>query len=130
MALSSGINGAIFDIRGRLLAPGADAALHLDASQTTAYRPSDLLIGPCNPDAVCEMTGSLTSTRALLGLFPNEYLIADQTGLGSVEICYERMEWVQRRSELVREDDTNASLRGTRDVGACTRQNRRRGPRQ
>ena len=109
VALSSGINGAVFEFRGRLLAPGADAALHRDATQTTAYRPDDLLIGPCNAGIVCEMTGSLSATRALLGLFPDEFLIADQTGLGNVEICYTHMEWVQRRSELVREDDINVA---------------------
>jgi hypothetical protein len=109
VALSSGINGAIFDFRGQLLAPGADVALQRDATQPTAYRPDDLMIGPCDPGNVCEMSGELASTRALLGLFPDPYLVADQTGLGNVEICYERMAWVNRRSEYVRADDTNVA---------------------
>jgi hypothetical protein len=109
VALSSGINGAVFDFRNKVLAAGADVALHRDSAQPTAYRPDDLLIGPCDPENICEMSGSLTSTRALWGLFPDEYLIADQTGLGKIEICYEDMSWEQRRSEYVRADDTNVA---------------------
>lgn len=55
------------------------------------------------------MSGSLSTTRALIGIFPDEYLIAEQTGLGEIEICYRDMEWVERRSELVRPDDENVS---------------------
>ncbi len=109
VALSSGINGVIFDFRGQSLATGADIALQRGASQPTAYRPDDLLIGPCDPENICEMADTLTSTRALLGLFPDQYLIADQSGLGNVEICYDRMAWVKRRSEPVRAGDTNVA---------------------
>ncbi|MFT5138647.1 MAG: hypothetical protein ACI9H8_001083 [Lysobacterales bacterium] len=109
VALSSGINGVVFDLRGKLLSEGADVALQRDASQSTAYRPDKLLIGPCDQEKVCEMTAQLSSTRALLGLFPDEYLIADQTGLGKVDICYEEMAWIDRRSEPVRADDTNVA---------------------
>ena len=55
------------------------------------------------------MSGSLSTTRALIGLFPDEYLVAEQTGLGQIEICYRNMEWVERRSELVRADDENVA---------------------
>jgi len=95
--------------RDRVLAPGADVALEGDASQSTAYRPSKLTIGPCDPKQVCEMTGQLSSTRALLGLFPEEYLVADQSGLGKAEICYDRVEWVDRRSTPVRPGDGNVA---------------------
>ncbi len=109
VALSSGINAAIFDYRAKSLSAGADVALEQDSSQPTAYRPDKLMITPCDSARVCEMTDSLSSTRALWGLFPDEFLIADQTGLGSVEICYEEMAWVDRRSEQVRADDTNVA---------------------
>ena len=49
------------------------------------------------------------ATRALIGLFPDPYLIADQAGLGKVEICYDNVQWVQRRTELVRPDDPNVA---------------------
>jgi hypothetical protein len=55
------------------------------------------------------MTGELEATRALLGLFPDHYLIADQTGLGKIEICYDNMQWVQRRAEPVRADDPHVA---------------------
>ncbi len=107
--LDQGIRTAEEDFRARRLRPGADVSLALDASQRTAYRPDDLLIRPCNPEAVCDMSADLSTTRALIGLFPDQYLVADQTGMGAIEICYQNMEWVQRRSELVRPDDDNVA---------------------
>jgi hypothetical protein len=109
ITFSSGINAAIFEFREKLLEEGADIALQRDSGQPTAYRPDDLMIGPCDPEAVCEMSGELSSTRALLGLFPDRYLVADPSGLGTVEICYEGVSWVNRRSEFVRADDTNVA---------------------
>jgi hypothetical protein len=107
--LETGIKNAETDFRTQRLSPGADAFLDRDALQATGYRPDDLVIEPCNKQAVCEMSGSLSTTRALIGLFPNEYLVAEQTGMGKIEICYRNMEWVRRRSELVRPDDENVA---------------------
>ncbi|MGD9265104.1 MAG: hypothetical protein PVJ71_04925, partial [Lysobacterales bacterium] len=101
--------GAEQDFRATHLQPGADVSLSEGAAQRTAYRPEDLLIGPCDSGAFCDMTGELSATRALIGLFPEEYLVADQAGMGQIEICYRNMEWVQRRSELVRPDDENVA---------------------
>ncbi|MGA9575651.1 MAG: hypothetical protein WBS20_17050, partial [Lysobacterales bacterium] len=95
--LDSGIGNAEADFRAQRLRPGADVALDKDATQKTAYRPDDFVIAPCDVRAVCEMSGNLSVTRALIGLFPNEYLVAEQTGMGHIEICYRNMEWVQRR---------------------------------
>lgn len=103
--LASGISEAELAFRESKLAPGADIVLRGDADQKTTYRPEQIMIGPCRADHVCEMTGELEATRALLGLFPDHYLIADQTGLGKIEICYDNMQWVQRRAEPVREED-------------------------
>jgi hypothetical protein len=107
--LDSGISQAEADFRAQKLKPGADVALDKDALQKTSYRPGDFVISPCDPQAVCEMSGNLSVTRALIGLFPSEYLVAEQTGMGHIEICYRNMEWVQRRSELVRADDENVA---------------------
>jgi len=107
--LIGGIREAELTFRELNLAPGADIVLHGGAEQRTAYRPEGLLIAPCNPDNICEMNGKLEATRALIGLFPDQYLIADQTGLGKVEICYDNVQWVQRRTELVRSDDPNVA---------------------
>lgn len=107
--LGAGVDSAEIDFRDQRLSPGADALLEGNALQATGYRPDNLVIQPCDQQAVCEMSGDLSTTRALIGLFPDEYLIAEQTGLGRIEICYRNMEWVQRRSELVRPDDENVA---------------------
>lgn len=107
--LVAGIREAELEFRAERLKPGADAVLHGDASQKTAYRTEDLIIGPCNPDRICEMSGQLEATRALIGLFPDPYLIADQTGLGSIEICYDNMQWINRHAEPVRADDPHVA---------------------
>ncbi len=107
--LTDGIRAAELDFRASRLKPGADVVLHGDASQSTAYRAQDLVIGPCDAEQVCGMSGQLEATRALIGLFPDPYLIADQTGLGSVEICYQNMRWVNRREVPVRPDDSHVS---------------------
>jgi hypothetical protein len=108
-AFNAGVAKAEAVFRAEKLSPGADVSLALDAGQPTSYRPDDLMIYPCNPQQVCEMTAGLSTTRALIGLFPEEYLLADQSGLGKIEICYRNMEWVERRSELVRPDDENVA---------------------
>jgi hypothetical protein len=108
-ALNAGTIEAEADFRKERLRPGADVSLNRDASQPTAYRPDSLTIKPCNPQRVCDMSASLSTTRALIGLFPEEYLLAEQSGLGQIEICYRNMEWVERRSELVRPDDENVA---------------------
>jgi len=108
-ALNAGTIKAEADFRTERLRPGADIALDLDAGQSTGYRPDNLAIEPCNLQRVCEMSASLTTTRALTGLFPEEYLLAEQSGMGKIEICYRNMEWVGRRSELVRPDDENVA---------------------
>ncbi|MDX2429203.1 MAG: hypothetical protein QNK22_11000 [Xanthomonadales bacterium] len=107
--LGSGIRNAEADFRAERLRPGADVVLDKDALQITTYRPDDLVIAPCDAQAVCEMSGNLSATRALIGLFSDEYLLAEQTGMGRIEICYRNMEWVQRRLELVRADDENVA---------------------
>jgi hypothetical protein len=107
--LSQAIVAARTEYRASILRPGADVRLDAGGDQTTAYRPAELSIGPCDPDRVCEMSGALSSTRALSGLFGDEYLIADQVGLGTLEICYDNMGWVERRMEPVRPEDENVA---------------------
>jgi hypothetical protein len=107
--LVAGLREAELEFRADRLKSGADVVLHGDASQRTAYRTEELIIGPCDPGMVCEMSGQLEATRALIGQFPDTYLIADQTGLGSIEICYENMQWVNRRAVPVRPDDPHVA---------------------
>jgi hypothetical protein len=107
--LVAGIREAELAFRAEKLKPGADVVLHGDATQETAYRTEELIIGPCDMERICEMSGTLEATRALIGLFPDPYLIADQTGLGSIEICYQNVQWVNRRAVPVRPEDPHVA---------------------
>jgi len=106
--LAASLRESELRFREEHLKVGADVVLHGDASQRTAFRGENLAIGPCE-SSFCEMSGSLEATRALIGLFPDPYLIADQAGLGQVEICYDNVQWVDRRSERVRADDPHVA---------------------
>jgi hypothetical protein len=108
-ALAAGIDEIELAFRQERLAAGADIVLSRDAYQETAYRTEGLMIGPCQTDRTCGMNGELESTRALIGLFPDHYLVADQAGLGKIEICYDNMHWVQRHSEPTRMDDPSVA---------------------
>ncbi|MCH7506706.1 MAG: hypothetical protein IID60_05345 [Proteobacteria bacterium] len=108
-ALAAGISEIELVFRQERLAPGADIVLSGDAYQDTAYRTEGLMIGPCQADRSCGMNDELKSTRALIGLFPDHYLVADQAGLGKIEICYDNISWVQRHSEPTRLDDPNVA---------------------
>lgn len=107
--LVAGIREAELQFREERLKVGADVVLHGDASQKTAYRTEELIIGPCDPSQICEMSGQLEATNALIARFPDPYLLADQTGLGQVEICYQNMQWVNRRAVPVRADDKHVA---------------------
>lgn len=82
--------------------PGADIDLAKPADQVTAYRPRDLVIGPCPGASTCGARIELPVSRALLGLFPNAYLLADQIGLGQLGLCYEGVRWVDRTATPAR----------------------------
>lgn len=108
-SLVGGIREAELEFREMHLQAGADVVLSGSANQSTAYRTEGLDIGPCDLATACEMTQPLEATRALVGLFPDAYLLADQTGLGEVEICYDNTAWVERRAQRVRPQDPNVA---------------------
>jgi len=107
--LVGGIRESELEFREMRLLPGADVVLNGDANQTTSYRTEGLTIGPCNTENSCEMTQPLEATRALIGLFPDAYLLAHQTRMGELEICYDNISWVERRAEHVRPEDENVA---------------------
>ncbi len=107
--LVAGIREAELQFREERLKVGADVVLHGDATQKTAYRTEELIVNPCDPEQVCEMSGQLEATNALISKFPVAYLIADQTGLGQIEICYQNMQWVNRKAVPVRADDPHVA---------------------
>lgn len=103
--LVNGIREAELRFRNEHLEAGADVVLGGGSGQRTSYRSEALAITACEAAQTCGMSDSLEATRALVGLFPHVYLIADQSGLGSIEICYDNVRWLNRRSQPVRQDD-------------------------
>ncbi len=85
--------------------PGADLDLDLAASQVTAYRPEGLTVQACPEADTCGARAELPVSRALLGRFPNAYLLADQLGMGSLQLCYADVGWEQREKRSARADD-------------------------
>lgn len=83
--------------------PGADIDLDGPADQVTAYRPENLEIGPCPEADTCGARIALPVSRALLGLFPNAFLLADQIGMGQLDLCYEHVQWVDRHATPARQ---------------------------
>ncbi len=82
--------------------PGADVDLDGPPDQVTAYRPQDLVVGPCPSSNTCGAKIELPASRALLGQFPNAFLLADQVGMGELGLCYEQVRWVERSMEPAR----------------------------
>ena len=107
--LVAGLREAELAFRAENLEPGADLVLRGGSGQSTAYRPEDRVIGPCDEASVCEMRDTLEASPALLARFPDVYLLADQARQGAVEICYDNVRWVDRRAEPVRADDPHVA---------------------
>ncbi len=85
--------------------PGADLDLDRPADQVTAYRPEGLVVRACPEMDTCGARAELPVSRALLGRFPNAYLLADQLGMGRIELCYGEVGWVQREARSARSGD-------------------------
>jgi len=92
---------------------GADIDLDGGADQDTSYRPETLMVTAC-PDAnTCGARIELPVSRALLGLFPNAYLLADQLRMGELKLCYSNVGWVDREARPARlGDDRVANYHG------------------
>ena len=107
--LQGGLRAEELAFREARLEPGADIVIDRGSTQRTAWRPEGLEISPCDESRVCEMSGQLEVSGDLVNLFPDVYFVADQAGMGSVDICYDNVRWVERRSEFVREDDPHVA---------------------
>lgn len=86
--------------------PGADVDLTAGADQLTTYRPEGLSVLPCSGGETCGARVELSVSRALLGLFPNTYLLADQLAMGRLGLCYDQVRWVDREMEQARPQDS------------------------
>ncbi|NDY94926.1 hypothetical protein [Wenzhouxiangella limi] len=85
--------------------PGSDIDLDAAADQVTGYRPEGLVVRPCAGGSTCGARTVLPVSRALLGLFPNTYLLADQLAIGSLALCYDQVRWEDREMRPARPGD-------------------------
>lgn len=84
--------------REQVLVDGADIALDAGADQPTEYAPPSLTAAPCGGTPACGVSADLPVSRALYERFPAPYRVADQSGLGTLAICYGDVSWVDRRA--------------------------------
>ncbi len=93
------MGNATAEFRARELRPEADIQLDADSSQSTNYRPESLRVSPCAGVSQCGMSQQLLPSRALLGLLPQAFLLADQARIGNLSACYDQVQWIDRRAE-------------------------------
>jgi hypothetical protein len=105
VALAAAIEEAQAQYYADVTRPGADIDLDRDADQQTSYRPETLTVRPCAELDSCGARVELPVSRALLGLFPNAHLLADQLGLGQLQLCYGNVRWVEREARPARAGD-------------------------
>ncbi|MGY6631218.1 MAG: hypothetical protein ACXIUL_09450 [Wenzhouxiangella sp.] len=100
---------SVSEAEAQFLAENTRAAADLDLtqgpSQPTTYRPEALMVVPCADRETCGARAPLSVSRALLSLFPSQYLLADQLGLGDVTLCYGEVAWVEREQRPARKGD-------------------------
>ncbi len=80
------------------LRPNSDVDLFKSIDQTTKYIPENLEIGPCDNTPSCGAYVRLEPNTSTLDLFPNHLKLAEQFGLGQIEICYEDVHWINRKT--------------------------------
>ncbi len=80
------------------LSANSDVDLFKSIDQATNYVPEELSIGPCDVTQSCGAYIKLEPNRELLNLFPNHLKLAEQLGLGKLEICYQEVQWVNRKT--------------------------------
>ena len=81
------------------LKPESDLDVRSGTTQQTNWRPTGRSIGPCDFGGSCGVSRALPASRALFGLFPESYLMADQLGLADLSLCYTNVRWVNREAQ-------------------------------
>jgi hypothetical protein len=86
-----------------------DVNLFGSMDQKTNYIPEDLVIGPCQVSKSCGAFIELTPNLELMNLFPNHIKLASQFGLGSLSICYDDVQWRNRKTAPTHLDNNKIS---------------------
>ena len=92
------INNHITDYAETELVAGSDIDLLGSIDQVTRHIPDQLMIKPCDVTASCGAFTELEPPAIVMKLFPNHLRLANQFGLGELEICYDQVEWQNRKS--------------------------------
>jgi hypothetical protein len=107
--LAQRLTDAAREFYAEVTRPGADIDLDAGAKQVTTYRPEGLAVKPCADRPTCGARAELPASRALLGLFPNAHLLADQLDMGRLELCYGNVRWVERETRPARSGDVQVA---------------------
>ncbi len=81
------------------LAAGSQVDFFKPVTQFTELSPQDVYISPCDVKNSCGAFIELKASSSLLDLFPNHLKMAQQLGLGTLEICYDQVQWRKRAAE-------------------------------
>lgn len=86
------------EFRNTELRPNSDVDLFKSIEQKTNYIPENFVVSPCDPTQSCGALVTLEPSNELLNLFPNHLKLAEQFGLGHLEICYDQVQWENRKT--------------------------------
>ncbi|MFC3194737.1 hypothetical protein ACFODZ_10855 [Marinicella sediminis] len=92
------INNHITDYAETELVEGSDIDLFGSIDQVTRHIPDGLVIKPCDVTTSCGAFTEMEPSAAVMKLFPNHLRLATQFGLGELEICYDQVQWQNRKS--------------------------------
>ena len=97
-AVKQAIRLHIKDYRRSQLSANSDIDFFQNTDQTTNAVPENLTIKACDISTACGAHTELTPDGNVLQLFPNHLKLAQQFKLGQLSICYEDVQWQDRKS--------------------------------
>lgn len=97
-AVKQAIRLHIKDFRRSQLSTNSDIDFFQNTDQTTDSVPENLTIKACDASTACGAFIELEPDSKVLQLFPNHLKLAQQFKLGQLSICYEKVQWQDRKS--------------------------------
>ncbi|MCF6300227.1 MAG: hypothetical protein L3J52_03775 [Proteobacteria bacterium] len=88
------------------LIENSDIDLFKPVDQYTQYIPTDMVVKPCESAKTCGAFVKLSPSFELLNLFPNHLRLAHQFELGALEICYDEVQWINRKTSPTHLDNS------------------------
>ncbi|WP_133566415.1 hypothetical protein [Marinicella litoralis] len=91
------------------LIANSDINLFDSIEQKTNHIPDGLVIKPCDISQSCGAYVELDPSLKLMNLFPNHLKLATQFGLGEIQICYDQVQWQNRKTAPTHLDNNKIS---------------------